>query len=791
MASHIKKSVQLSALCIAIACVHTQALALENLELLDDEMLAESTGEGIGFLPENFSVRMNGIDNINNGEGTYGAGYIRIIPVGPLSTAATAKNYQKADMWLYGVSLAQSKDDFAATIDKDDWGVPFGAITAATSPAKADFGRPINSWGTAENPWIFKTLTDTTVPNFAGVANNSVTYMALEAPRFDTTLPESGTVASSAYNLKFGMWADLFMRDPETVENAYDGLSNRLRLGFVWDGFSINGSNFNVFQTLDGVTSAMGGHYTAALKRDNPNFNPALAEHATNNPRYIYPEYTFKYGMDTSYNKTLGLSGLFRFNSRPTDTIRATTSFGNTVRTIHRLDYAPATNWNSVTETYAGSYSESAALATNTVLGRVVGTMSNAWSTIPTSVSQDATSMSSAGLTMTYDPMVNGGYRGSPALPNNASAATAALGGYKPSYYYRNGSGAVVRGEFYDGGICSSSKSGTSSGNNQFGQCLNREGFITRRLKASTTNSWTPPDAKSVLRLSTQELSGGTFGTGTPALGGGSGMDNIPNFAPNTQAEGIFAYDTNINLVLGSLYQPLMLSTDGNNFSVELARIPNQQNVYKNIYQRYANTTGLNDGSGTGDGGISYLGNTCNIHQCGTSSGGYQGYNATHSSISIGSTVYNAATNQLTAYKGLEAYGISVGELKAGTGFTSATYEDYVQVYRATRTNWNAFPAWQKAPIEPDILQCGSPGATAICATHPSLVRINPYETRYRQNYNNQVLGIQSTMPQNEAAMANKINNLMPVGKTVSNNFGSVAIDGLLIQHFKFSTTGL
>ena len=51
-------------------------------------------------------------------------------------TLLLGKNYQKADMWLYGVSLAQSKDDFAATIDKDDWGVPFGAITAATSPAR-------------------------------------------------------------------------------------------------------------------------------------------------------------------------------------------------------------------------------------------------------------------------------------------------------------------------------------------------------------------------------------------------------------------------------------------------------------------------------------------------------------------------------------------------------------------------------------------------------------------------------------------------------------------------------
>jgi hypothetical protein len=46
-------------------------------------------------------------------------------------------------------------------------------------------------------------------------------------------------------------------------------------------------------------------------------------------------------------------------------------------------------------------------------------------------------------------------------------------------------------------------------------------------------------------------------------------------------------YDPNINLVLGNLYQPLMFSTDGNNFSIELARIPNKQEVYRRIYTRY------------------------------------------------------------------------------------------------------------------------------------------------------------------------------------------------------------
>lgn len=64
----------------------------------------------------------------------------------------------------------------------------------------------------------------------------------------------------------------------------------------------------------------------------------------------------------------------------------------------------------------------------------------------------------------------------------------------------------------------------------------------------------------------------------------------------------------------------------------------------------------------------------------------------------------------------------------------------------------------------------------------------NPYETTYRQNTNNQILGIQTTMPTN---INTTLNNMNPVGATVNNNFGSAVIDGLLIQHFKMTTTGL
>lgn len=96
------------------------------------------------------------------------------------------------------------------------------------------------------------------------------------------------------------------------------------------------------------------------------------------------------------------------------------------------------------------------------------------------------------------------------------------------------------------------------------------------------------------------------------------------------------------------------MSSDGKNFSLELARIPNKPEIYKKIYTDYTGTDS------------SYLGSTCNVYQCGANVtlGGktYQGSNATHSSISIGSTVYNATTNTLEAFKGnnaQDAVGIS------------------------------------------------------------------------------------------------------------------------------------
>ncbi|RLZ07926.1 hypothetical protein EAH57_11245 [Acinetobacter sp. 2JN-4] len=672
-------------------CISQTVFAMQEIS---DEGLSQTTGEGIALLPENFSFRFNGADNANGGAGTYGAGSIRLIPVGPLSATATAKGYKKADAWLYGLSLSQSNKNVGAAINGSDWGTLYG--------------RPIDTWGTADNPWLFKTLNDENVPNFVGNIEN-VTYLTLEAPLRHTTLPASGSAESSAYNLKLGLWTDIFQRDAAIAENGLNGLSNRLRLAAVWDGFSINGSNLKVFQTLEGVTSAMGGTYDAQLKINN-----------------VLTTKTFNYGLNTNYNKTFGVAGLVRLNSGATDTKRGTVSNQTVTREIVQVNYNPTTN----------TFSEGAVLATGTT---ITPTQANA--------TNDAAGTGKNGLITSYDPPTN----------------------------------ATVSGSFPSGGMCTTPKTNTSGGSVQAGQCLNQNGFTTRRLRAKGANNWTAPTATSVFRISTQELVGAASDTSTPALGG-----VVPNFQPNSNADGLFLYDVNINLVLGNLYQPLMLSTDGNNFSIELARIPNVQEVYRRIYTRYEHI----DPAASVDSGVSYLGSTCNIYKCGSSTiAGYQGSNATHSSITIGSTEYDPVTNQLTAHKGIGAYGVSIGELKSGTGLQSSVQEDFTQVWKRTRERecgWlgctNNWTNWQDNWSKVD------PKAPLTGQAHPSLNRPDPYETTWRQNTNNQILGIQTTTPSD---IAGRINSMQPTGATVSNNFGSAVIDGLLIQHLKFTTTGL
>ena len=114
--------------------------------------------------------------------------------------------------------------------------------------------------------------------------------------------------------------------------------------------------------------------------------------------------------------------------------------------------------------------------------------------------------------------------------------------------------------------------------------------------------------------------------------------------------EGLYLYSPNINLVLGNMYQPFVVGSEGNNIVLEVTRIPNVPEIYNKIYQNYQ------DGKGGYLGSTAFTGATCNVVSCGTplkanvndSAAMYQGRNATHSSIAIG-TVERLPNNMLRA----------------------------------------------------------------------------------------------------------------------------------------------
>ena len=626
-------------LAIAIsAALSGQALALEAIS---DEDMSAATGEGIAFLPEDFSVRLNGADNTNGGAGTEDTGYIRIIPVGPLTFAAQDTNRDgvlnasdnpvgKGDIFLYGAAISQSAQAHGATRTSADW--------------NSRFSRPIDSWGTAANPWLLKVQTETGVPDFAAptptaTSSGTVSYLGLEAPLYHNNIAPLGNAEKSAYNLKMAFWADAFVRDPSVVENLtatgtqFDlggaGRANRIRLQAIWDGFSVNGSEVKIFQTLGGATNAG--------------------------------------GLSTSYNNTLGIAGLLRFNGGDGQTLRATTS--------------STTNRGAAT----------------------------AW-------------------TIVHDGC------------GNASIA--------------------------------------------YGTAACRERVRTRTTTDTASATWTPPATlSSVFRISTRE----TTNTGvlaTPAINGGQ----APTF---DQSEGVFIYNLNVNLVLGSLYQPLTVgvAADGRNISLELARIPNKESIYKRIYTDYSGAD------------PTYLGSTCNIYRCGatrTLDGvTYQGNTATHSSISIGSTEYNAATNTLTAHRGIGAVGISFGALAPRVNNTSTVYRELENQdrRRRERTYGCGFLGLDTCSTFDWEYRAATSGAYNAYNAGPNNGNAAPAANR---NWDTA-----TTAGADWRSIASSVNapgltrDTIPAAPIAAaplsplNNMGSAVIDGLLIQHLKFTTKGL
>ena len=357
----------------------------------------------------------------------------------------------------------------------------------------------------------------------------------------------------------------------------------------------------------------------------------------------------------------------------------------------------------------------------------------------------------------------------------------------------------------------------------------------TKTLSGST---WGVTDAykNRVLRLSTQETTDSDK-LYTPALDTTGGA-KAPTFAKN---EGIFIYNLNTNLVLGSLYQPLILGSDGKNFSLEIARIPNKESIYKKIYTNYDDYNTATNGG--------YLGSTCNVYQCGTSSiAGYQGNNATHSSISIGSVSSLDGGKTLQAYKGADSVGIMFGGFAQAGAQTSApvTSDAYRYAQRqsvasgwqqsskctnsifgnctgvsntqGTLTQWqynngvswvNSSAGWQNTPTSAGTCSTaafnGASGCNNVSPDNPgastSLVGTIPNRTwsdsslngaSFRAGTNTIVDGLIGVAGGTAMVLPTENKAIAPMAaSTPLNNLGSAVIDGMLIQHMKITTKGL
>ena len=322
-------------------CLSRYTFALQEIS---DDGLSQATGEGIAFLPQDAFMLLQKADDatkttaqarLDLANRALDTGYINYIPVGPLTSVVQDTNKDglvnssdhsvgKADIFLYGLALSKN----ALNNSNSRFDVAAGDTTITTPR--------IGSWGSVDNPWLFKTVTAANVPNFAGT-NSSVTYLNLEAPLYQTTLPTTVADGMDAYNLKLGVWVDAFVRNQNLVDGhvnqfrlgeAYNTTStanegtllpaeraNRLRLQGILNGFSLNGSNLQVFQTLDGS--------------DNNN------------------------GMSAFYNKTLGISGIIRLNTGDSQNFKAVYDPGTKSRTYSTdggTNYtAGATSWRTVT----------------------------------------------------------------------------------------------------------------------------------------------------------------------------------------------------------------------------------------------------------------------------------------------------------------------------------------------------------------------------------------------------------------------------------------------------------
>ena len=248
------------------------------LESLSDEYLADTTGEGIALLPENFKMVFQGANDLSTASSynrgvanpqQYDTGFIRIIPVGENYSKYTdaddlSAKRTKADIFIYGLALSRSDNN-----------------------ANSRFSNQGFTWGSDVNPWLFHAGTATGIKQFhQSNASSDVSFLGLEAPLATVLANEADN------NIKLGLWWDAFSRSwnsqnkvdpitgaPTTTNAAADpdlSLNQRIRLQAVANGLSLNGSQVRMFQTqastLDHQNKTFG---MATLLRINTNDNPS------------------------------------------------------------------------------------------------------------------------------------------------------------------------------------------------------------------------------------------------------------------------------------------------------------------------------------------------------------------------------------------------------------------------------------------------------------------------------------------------------------------------------------
>ena len=279
-------------------------------------------------------------------------------------------------------------------------------------------------------------------------------------------------------------------------------------------------------------------------------------------------------------------------------------------------------------------------------------------------------------------------------------------------------------------------------------------------IKSTDTNL----SAKAI-RISTAAIDDGSYST--PALNGSS----APTF---NSTEGLYIYSPNINLVLGNMYQPFIVGSEGKNIILEVTAIPNVASIYNKIYTHYK------------DAEATYAVNA--------SGGYYKSKSGAYYSVqnfSSVSTFYKKivdTTNNVTSYVA-DSAGTYVKDNVSG-GFVELGYTSSISApTKYAISNQSALDALANQ-------YKGSTCNVAVCGTNGAQVNGTSYQGT-NATHSSISMGTvardasANTLIANRDSTATGIMFKSAAAGAAAVNLGSAAIDGVLIQHLKIKTTGL